>query len=213
MCIYQPDSSHLTGWGMPFAKFFDSTVSVINKAVGGESTRTFIEEKLWQPVSGKLKAGDYLLIQFGHNDEIPSKESYTTPKDFKSNLTRFIKEARNKKAFPVLITPVARRKFDESGKIQDVHVVYAGLMREVANENHVPLIDLNKKSQELLQQFGPEKSKALFVALGANPWVPKDQEDITHFNEFGAAQMAAIVLEESKALKLEWTNRTIQPQR
>src|SRR5205809_571392 len=142
MCIYQPDSSHLTGWGMPFAKFFDSTVTIINKAVGGESTRTFIEEKLWQPVSDNLKAGDYLLIQFGHNDEIPYK-----------------------------------------------------------------------KSQELLQQFGPEKSKELFVALGANPWVPKDQEDITHFNEFGAAQMAAIILEESKALKLEWTNRTIQPQR
>src|SRR5437764_11841695 len=66
MCVYQPGKSHLTGWGMPFANFFDSTVTIKNKAEGGESTRTFIEEKLWKPVSDSLKPGDYLLIQFGH---------------------------------------------------------------------------------------------------------------------------------------------------
>jgi lysophospholipase L1-like esterase len=210
MCVYLPGPSHLTGWGMPFADFFDPTVTVKNKAEGGESTRTFIEENLWKPVADSLKPGDYLLIQFGHNDEVPSKERYTTEKDFKANLIRFITEARNKGANPVLITPVARRKFDDSGKIQDVHVVYSALVRNVALEFKVPLIDLNKKSQRLLQEFGPEKSKSLFVALGANPYYPKDQEDITHFNERGARKMAEIVLAELKALKIEWANRTVK---
>jgi lysophospholipase L1-like esterase len=198
---------------MPFAAFFDSSVTIKNKAVGGESTRTYIEENLWQQVIDSLKAGDYLLIQFGHNDEVRSKESYTTENAFKANLSRFVTEARNKKANPVLITPVARRKFDASGKIEDGHALYAGLVQQVAHELHVPLIDLNKKSLELLQQFGPDRSKALFVALGANPYYPKDVEDITHFNEAGAAQMAAIVLAEIKALKIELADRTIQPGR
>ena len=130
MCIYQPDSSHLTGWGMPFAKFFDSTVTIINKAVGGESTRTFIEEKLWQPVSDNLKAGDYLLIQFGHNDESKDKgERYSTPEEFKANLSRYVTETRNKKAIPILITPVARRKFDEAAKIKETHLGYSDFVR------------------------------------------------------------------------------------
>src|SRR5215210_2485864 len=93
MCVYQPGPSQLTGWGMPFANFFNSTVTIKNKAEGGESTRTFIEENLWKPVADSLRPGDYLLIQFGHNDEVPSKESYTTEKDFKANLIRFITEA------------------------------------------------------------------------------------------------------------------------
>ena len=83
---------------MPFADFFDSSVTVKNKAEGGESTRTFIEENLWKQVSDSLRSGDYLLNQFGHNDEVPSKESYTNEKDFKANLSRFVIESRNKGA-------------------------------------------------------------------------------------------------------------------
>src|SRR2546423_5689297 len=211
MCVYRPGPSHLTGWGMPFADFFDSSVTVKNKAEGGESTRTFIEESLWKQVSDSLISGDYLLIQFGHNDEVPSKESYTNEKDFKANLSRFVIESRNKGAIPVLITPVARRKFDESGKIQDVHLAYSALVRNVALEYQVPFIDLNKKSQRLLQELGPEKSKSLFLGLGTNPYYPKDVEDITHFNELGARKIAEIVLAEIKALKFEWANRIVKP--
>jgi len=212
MCVYRPEQSPLAGWGMPFAKFFNSTVTVKNRAEGGESTRTFIEENLWKPVADSLRPGDYLLIQFGHNDEVPSKKSYTTEKDYKANLIRFITEARNKKANPVLITPVARRKFDASGNIQDVHEVYSALVRNVAVEYRVPLIDLNKKSQQLLQELGPEKSKLLFLALGENPYYPKGEEDITHFNALGARKIAEIVLAEIKVLKLELANRVVKPQ-
>jgi lysophospholipase L1-like esterase len=209
MAFYRSPKFPIAGWGMPFADFFDSTVTVKNKAEGGESTRTFIEEKLWQPVYDSLRPGDYLLIQFGHNDEVPSKESYTTEKDYKANLIRFITEARNKRANPVLITPVARRKFDDSGNIQDVHRAYSAIVRNVAHEYKVPLIDLNKKSQQLLQVLGPEKSKSLFLALGENPYYPKDEEDITHFNTLGARKIAEIVLAGLKALKLEWANRVV----
>jgi lysophospholipase L1-like esterase len=209
MAYYLSPQFPIEGWGMPFANFFDCTVTVKNKAEGGESTRTFIEENLWKPVADSLRPGDYLLIQFGHNDEVPSKESYTTEKDYKANLIRFITETRNKRANPVLITPVARRKFNDSGNIQDVHVAYSALIRNVALEYKVPLIDLNKKSQLLLQELGPEKSKSLFLALGENPYYPKNEEDITHFNALGARKIAEIVLAELKSLKLEWANRVV----
>jgi lysophospholipase L1-like esterase len=209
MCLYRPEQAPLTGWGMPFANFFDSTVTVKNKAEGGESTRTFIEEERWRAVADSLSAGDYVLIQFGHNDEVPSKSSYTTEKDFKANLILFIIEARNKKAEPILITPVARRKFDDSGNIQEVHKAYSGIVKNVALEYKVPLIDLDKKSQHLLQELGLEKSKSLFLALGENPYYPKGEEDITHFNKLGAEKIAEIVSAEIKTLKIELANRIV----
>jgi len=213
MCLYPPEVSPLTGWGMPFAYFFDSTVTVKNKAESGESTRTFIEKTLWKPVAENLRAGDYLLIQFGHNDEVPTKDSYTTEKDFKANLIGFITEAKNKKANPVLITPVARRKFDDSGRIQETHEPYSTFVRNVALEYKVPLIDLNKKSQNLLQELGPDKSKFLFTHLapGENPHFPEGKEDNTHFNELGARRIAEIVLAEIKTLKLELADRIVKP--
>jgi len=212
MCLYRPEQSPLAGWGMPFANFFDSTITVKNKAEGGESTRTFIEENLWKPVADSLRPGDYVLIQFGHNDEVPSKESYTTEKDYKANLIRFITETRNKRAYPLLITPVARRTFDDLGIIKDAHKAYSAIVRNVALECKVPLIDLNKKSQHLLQELGPEKSKFLFLALGENPYYPKGEEDITHFNALGARKMAELVLAEIKALKLELANHIVNQQ-
>ncbi|RYU77189.1 GDSL-type esterase/lipase family protein, partial [Hymenobacter persicinus] len=99
-----------TGWGMPFKYFFDETVTVDNRAQNGRSTKTFLTENRWQPVAAALHPGDYVLIQFGHNDEVPTKRSYTPEADFKANLLRFVAETRAKKAWPVLITPVARRK-------------------------------------------------------------------------------------------------------
>src|SRR5664279_4286781 len=95
-----------TGWGMPFHYFFDSTVKVDNGAKNGRSTRTFIEEGRWQPVVDNLNEGDYVLIQFGHNDEVPTKKSYTTPEQFKENLLKFVQDARSRNTTPVLITPV-----------------------------------------------------------------------------------------------------------
>jgi lysophospholipase L1-like esterase len=202
-----------TGWGMPFTYFFDSTVSVDNRAKNGRSTKSFINEGLWQPVVDNLKEGDYVFIQFGHNDEGKEKVGrYTTPDEFKANLTRYVTETRNKKAIPVLITPVARRTFDGT-QVKESHPGYADAVREVAKQNNVPLIDLDKKSQELLQQLGPETSKLLFNYLQPNehPNYPEGRADDTHFSELGARKMAEIVLSEIKNLHLELADRIVKP--
>ncbi len=193
-----------TGWGMPFSWFFDSAVVVDNRAKNGRSTKSFIAENRWQSVMETLKEGDYVFIQFGHNDEVPTKANYTPEDQFVANLTRFITDARGKKAIPVLITPVARRKFDASGTIEETHAAYAALVRKVAGDQQAPLIDLDKESQQLLQQLGPDNSKLLFNWLtpGENPNYPQGREDDTHFNELGARKMAEIVLTDIRTLKL-----------
>jgi lysophospholipase L1-like esterase len=197
---------------MPFHYFFDSTVTVDNRAKNGRSTRTFIEQGRWQSVFDNLHEGDYVLIQFGHNDEVPSKGSYTTPEDFVNNLEKFVNESRNKKAVPVLITPVARRKFDSSGKIEETHAQYTQLVKDVAKKLDVPLIDLDKESQEMLQKLGPDDSKYLYNYLqpGENPHYPDGHKDDTHFNELGARKMAEIVLHDIRKLNLELANRIVK---
>ena len=193
-----------TGWGMPFANFFSKDVFVDNRAKNGRSTKTFIAENLWVPVLSGLQKGDYVLIQFGHNDEVKTKVSYTPEADFVKNLLKFVEESRAKGAIPVLITPVARRSFDADGKVKETHQVYTALVRELARSADVPLIDLDLKSQALLQQYGPEQSKLLFNHLepGEHPNYPDGKKDDTHFNELGAREMAQLVLKEMRALKL-----------
>jgi lysophospholipase L1-like esterase len=203
-----------TGWGMPFAYFFDSTVTVDNRAKNGRSTRTFISEGLWQKLIDDVHEGDYVLMQFGHNDESKEKtDRYTTPDEYKTNLARFITETRNKKAHPVLLTPVSRRQFDSTGHVRETHKVYSALVREVAKQYNVPFIDLDEKSRELFQKFGAENSKLLFMQLepGEHPNYPEGRNDNTHFNELGARKIAQLVLGGIKELKLELADRIRPP--
>ncbi len=202
-----------TGWGMPFVYFFDESVKVDNRAMNGRSTGSFIAENRWQPVADNLHEGDYVFIQFGHNDEVKTKKTYTTEAEFQANLVRFITESRARKARPVLITPVARRQFDSSGNIVGTHDVYSELVRKVAREQAIPLIDLDRKSQALLQSFGEESSKLLFLQLepGEHPNYPDGKIDNTHFSELGARKMAQLVLAEIKALKLDLAERIVKP--
>jgi lysophospholipase L1-like esterase len=203
-----------TGWGMPFAYLFDSTVTVDNRAKNGRSTRTFISEGLWQKLIDDVKEGDYVFIQFGHNDESKEKaDRYTTPEEFKANLGKFIMDTKSKKAHPVLLTPVSRRQFDADGHVKETHAAYSPLVREVANRFNVPLIDMDEKSRELLQKFGPENSKLLFMQLepGEHPNYPDGRNDNTHFNELGARKIAQLVLQGIKELKLELAERIRPP--
>ena len=203
MSIKAPRAYPETGWGMPFAGFFDSTVKVDNRAKNGRSTRTFISENLWQPVFDNLNEGDYVFIQFGHNDESKEKtERYTTPGQYKENLTRFVKETRSKKAIPVLLTPVSRRRFDEEGNALETHAAYSPLVKEVAKALNVLFIDLDTKSKDLYQQMGVENSRLLFLQLkpGEHPNYPGGKDDNTHFNELGARLIAQIVLAEVKVI-------------
>lgn len=202
-----------TGWGMPFVHFFDSTVTIANRAKNGRSTKTFISENLWKGVIENMQEGDYVFIQFGHNDEAKEKvERYTTPDEYKANLTRFVSETRSKKGNPILITPVTRRRFDSTGKVMETHAAYSPLVRSLAKELSVPLIDLDKKSQQLLQEFGPENSKWLFLQLkpGEHPNYPEGKNDNTHFSELGARKVAELVLAEIRALNLELAERVVK---
>ena len=216
MCTYELSRTPLTGWGMPFAMFFDSSVTIDNRARGGRSTRTFISENRWQPISDSLQENDYVLIQFGHNDEAKEekyKDRYTSPEDYRKNLIRFIAETKNKKATPVLITPVSRRYFDKEGNIKETHKEYSTIVREVAEQQNVVYIDLDDMSRKLFQQLGNEHSKLLFnhLAIGEHPNYPEGIKDDTHFNEFGARRMAQLVLAEMKAKHLELTERIVVP--
>lgn len=212
MSVKQIKAYPETGWGMPFVAFFDPRVTVDNRAQNGRSTKTFLAENRWQPVAAALQPGDYVFIQFGHNDEVPTKGSYTPEADFVANLRRFVMETRGHQAQPVLLTPVARRKFDAAGKIEETHAAYAELVRTVARDTNTPLIDLDRSSQALLQQFGPESSKLLFnyLAPGEHPNYPQGREDNTHFNELGARRMAELVLADVRAQHLGLADYVVQ---
>ena len=202
-----------TGWGMPFAHFFDSSVVIDNRAQNGRSTRTFLEENRWQPVVDKLKEGDYVFIQFGHNDEIKSKKSYTPENEYRSYLIKYVTEAQQKKATPILLTPVARRYFDDQGNFTGTHDTYSAIVRSVAKEFHVPCIDLDSESKKLYVQLGKENSKWLFNHLSPNenPNYPLGKQDNTHFNEIGARKIAEIVLQEIKKLQLPLAEKAVDP--
>ena len=202
-----------TGWGMPFVHFFDSTVTIENRAKNGRSTRTFIEEGLWEKLIKDVSAGDYVFIQFGHNDESPEKvDRYTSPEQYEKNVVRFIDETRKKKGTPVLLTPVSRRKFKD-GRQVETHEVYSKLVRKIAADQKVPLIDLDLQSQQLYQQMGEENSKLLFLQLepGEHPNYPEGKVDNTHFNELGARKIAQLVLASIKKLDLELATRIVGP--
>lgn len=193
-----PDAFPEMGWGTPFTTFFDSSVRIENHAKNGRSTKSFMEEGRWEAVLKALKAGDYVFIQFGHNDEVPSKAGrYTTPEQFQENLRKYVADSRAQRAHPVLLTPVTRRSFDSTGVLQDTHAEYAGLVREVAAAEKVPLIDMTRKSMELVSTWGEEKSVLLFHHLepGEHPNYPGGKTDNTHFNELGARKMAQLVLQ------------------
>jgi len=202
MSIKEPRYYPETGWGMPFVYFWDSTVTVINKAKNGRSTSSFRNEGSWKQIMDECKEGDFVFIQFGHNDEVATKKTYTTETEFKTNLLRYVTEARDKKMTPLLLTPVARRKFNAAGQIEGTHDVYAQIVRDVAKENEVLLIDLDKKSQALYLELGVEQSKLLFVQLkpGEHPHYPEGKEDNTHFSELGARLIAQLVLKDLKLL-------------
>jgi lysophospholipase L1-like esterase len=216
MCDYEAKRAPVTGWGMPFKYFFDSTVTIDNRARGGRSTRTFISENRWQPIADSLQEGDYVLMQFGHNDEAKEeiyKERYTPVPDYKTNLIKFITETRLKKANPIIITPVTRMRFDKNGKQHETHAEYTAACYEVAKQYGVPLIDLDKSSRELLQELGPEASKLLFMQLAPleNPAYPEGQKDNTHFNEYGARRIAELVLAGLNEQHIELAERIVKP--
>ena len=193
-----PEKRPETGWGEALQPWFaGSHVVVVNHARNGRSTRTFIEEGRWDALLAETRPGDFVFIQFGHNDQSKSKpKRYTAPDDFKTNLGRFVADVRARDATPVLLTPVVRRRFDEDGVFYDAHGVYPDLVRDVAKSEKTALIDLHARSTDYLVAYGAERSKELFLWLepGESPNYPEGLEDNTHFSPLGARVMASLVM-------------------
>lgn len=207
MAEKQPDKRPETGWGEAFQPFFKpDKVKIENHAMNGRSTRSFLEEGRWQAIIDKLKKGDYVFIEFGHNDAAKDRPArYTPPEDYRKNLIRFVNDVRAKQATPVLLTPVMRRRFDPQGNFQDSHGEYPDIVRAVAAEQNVLLIDMHRKSERVIRQQGVEGSKKLFLQLkpDENPNYPKGIEDNTHFSPAGAEIMAGLAVESIRELKLD----------
>jgi lysophospholipase L1-like esterase len=201
MAEKQPDKFPEIGWGMKLQPFFAENVVVKNYAVNGRSTKSFITEGRWQKVLDELKKGDYVFIQFGHNDQkVTDSTRYTNPYTaYRTNLIRYVTESRSKGGIPVLLTPVVRRDFNEQGTLLDTHGAYPEVMRSVAKELKVQLIDLQLKTEELVISYGPEKSKELYLWVGAGDKnYPDGKQDNTHFSPKGAEAVARIVAGEIK---------------
>ena len=186
VCNY-PEDSVRRGWGMFIQDYFNSNrLQVINLALSGRSTKTFIKEGHW--ADALKQKPDYILIQFGHNDShAPEKPEATDARTtFPQYLRQYIDESRAIRACPVLITPMCRRNFDSSGHIKNDLLPYTDAMKAVAKEKNVPLVDLNSASVNLCNQLGPDASKD----------VANDARDQTHFNAKGAREMARLVMAE-----------------
>lgn len=185
VCNY-PAKSIKRGWGMFIQRYFDTNdLQVINLALSGRSTKTFIKEGHW--AAALKKKPDYVLIQFGHNDShAPSRPEATDARTtYRQYLRQYIDESRAVGAHPVLITPMCRRNF-KAGRVVNALLRYAEAMKAVAKEKHVPLVDLNTASVELCNRLGPKGSEALADS-------PKDH---THFNAKGAKEMARLVMQQ-----------------
>lgn len=206
MAIKQPDKRPETGWGEMLGQYFkDGTVKIDNRAMNGRSTKTFISEGRWQSIVDALQKGDYVFIQFGHNDESKEKgERYTPPADYRNNLIRFITDVKAKGGNPVLLTPVMRRKFDSTGNFVDTHGEYPDIVRTVAKEQKVPFIDMHRDSEVVIKSYGVEGSRKLFLQLkpGENSNYPNGIEDNTHFNPLGADEIAKLAVKGIKDNKI-----------
>ncbi|WP_395703155.1 GDSL-type esterase/lipase family protein [Aquabacterium sp.] len=198
------------GWGQLFRTLMKEPQRLLNHAANGRSTKRFIDEGRWDHLLSQLAPGDYVLLQFGHNDaRIDDPARYAPARGaYQDNLRRFVREVRARGATPWLATPLVRRQFDAAGRLRDTHGDYPAAMRAVAAELDVPLLDLQAASATLLQGLGPAASQPLFVRIapGQVASLPEGKQDNTHFTETGALAMARLAAEAMQRLHLPVTD-------
>ena len=172
-------------WGQMLPRFFGSGVAIANHAESGESLRSSLGAKRLDKVLSLIKPGDYLVVQYGHNDEKEKGPGVGALTTFKADLKFFVESAKKKGASVILITPVQRRTFDQNGKITNSHGDYPEAVRQAAYEEGVRMIDLNAISKVLYESLGKDGSGILFK-----------QDDGTHHNNYGAYELAKCIVEE-----------------
>ena len=202
-----PDKNPEHGWGQMLPELMTSEINIENHAVNGRSTRSFLAEGRWEKVKDQLKPGDYVFIQFGHNDQkVADPERYTNPfTAYRYNLVKFVQEARVKGAHPVIFSSIVRRNFNEHGVLVDTHGTYPMVARQVAKDLNVPFIDLQWLSEQLVTGYGLEGSQQLYLHLkpGEDPYEPEGVEDNTHLSKKGATLVASLALQEIARQELQ----------
>ena len=186
------------GWGQMFQPLFDGSVTVENHAVNGRSSKSFRGEGRWDPILDRLHAGDYVFIQFGHNDQkVQDSTRYADPAQYAENLRRYVRETRAKGAVPVLLTPIVRRHFSGES-LDDTHGEYLDAVRQVAAGEQTPLIDAERLTRAWVAELGDEASKSFYmwVGEGACPLYPDGRQDNTHLNVRGARTVARMIAAE-----------------
>lgn len=209
MCNYSLDHDNpQRGWGQLLPEFVQDGVKVENRAAGGRSSRSFVKEGRWAKIMETLKPGDWVVIQFGHNDQKKDKpEIYTDPEtDYRTFLKDFIKDTRANGARPVLATSIYRRYFDQEGHPKNSLGGYPEATRAVAEEMNVPLVDLNELTGILLAEAGVENSKKLFLHCepGEHPLFPDGRHDNSHLSETGARAIAKLFADAVRDLKISF---------
>ena len=181
-----------TGLSQALLLYVKDSVTVKSLAKNGRSTKSFLEEGLLKPAEERMKKGDFLFVQFGHNDEKEDPMRHTDPDTtFQDNLRYFIKAAKDRGAYPVLITPIARRHFGEDGEfLPGSHGEYPAAVKKTGREEGVPVIDLTTITERYLAEAGDMASKAYFMWPGDN----------THLKPEGAVLFAGFLCRELKKL-------------
>ena len=213
---YTADRYPQTGWGQMLQCGLTPDVRVLNHAMGGRSTRTFLGEGRWQALLADMMPGDTVLIQFGHNDAYRAKPERWAPArtEYRDNLLRFIWDVRIAGGHPVLLTPVARRSFGADGLAKADFADYSAVVRELAASTHTPLIDLESLSRAWVDRAGRDGSRAYYLHYSPQdhaPGFPKGVDDDTHFSELGARQVANLVAGGLKALNLSISAKVLAP--
>lgn len=200
-----PPERPVFGWGQMLPEFFRSAGIVQNRARSGRSSKSFIDQGLWDAVRAEISADDYLIVCFGTNDAANDPARHTEPRgEFRRNLERFIREARTRGAIPLLATSVVRRQWDAHGSFVEPPSEWIEVTREVAAAQRVPLLEMRHRTVELEKSLGPEGSKALHLYLPAGKYeaYPKGATDDTHYCAHGARQVAALAAREIRRLNL-----------
>jgi len=195
-----PETNPEHGWGQVLPELLDENIQVINHALNGRSSKSFITEGRWEIVLSTLKKGDFVFIQFGHNDQkFKDSTRYTNPfTQYRYNLERYVKETRELGATPILMSSIVRRKFNEYGTLEDTHGNYPLVVRMVAKDLNVAFVDMQYLTERLEKKWGPQESEKLHLHFkaGENPYYINGKSDDTHLSYLGAKLIASLALQE-----------------
>jgi lysophospholipase L1-like esterase len=206
--VVDQDKEPWAAWGQMLPRFFGPKVAIANHAESGETIRSFETERRWAKIFSTIKAGDYLMLQFAHNDQKPGNGYVPAETDYTALVEKYVEKARQIGAHPILVTSMNRRTFDDAGKITDSLAPYPQTLRKIAVAQKLPLIDLNAMSKVMWEEMGPDGTLKAFVHYPANTFRGQSVElkDNTHFNSYGAYELARCVVESLREQKVPLTS-------